>query len=292
MAELTFAGLGSMGSGMARRLISAGHTVRVWNRSRGPVDELVDEGAIAVDDPVDLFAAGPVFSMLANDAAVSSVFSRHVLAAAPAGSLHVNMATVGVQTADAQAALHAEFGIGYVAAPVLGRPNVAADGQLNIVAAGDAAAIGSVQRYLDVLGKQTWNLGSAPRTANLVKLAVNFTLIHAIQALAESLTLVEAGGVDASTFVEIITDVAFTGSAYTGYGKLIAERDYEPKFTVALGAKDLGLVSQAADEHGLALPSVPVLQQVYAATLHDPELAELDWSATAEVTRKQHPLGA
>jgi 3-hydroxyisobutyrate dehydrogenase-like beta-hydroxyacid dehydrogenase len=290
MVELTFAGLGSMGSGMARRLLGAGHTMYVWNRSRGPVDELVADGAIALDDPGQLLATGLTFSMLANDAAVTSVFSREVIARAPAGAIHVNMATVGLATADAQAALHAEFGVTYLAAPVLGRPNVAADGQLNIVASGDPAGIASAQPYLDVLGKQTWNVGPRARTANLVKLAVNFNLIHAIQALAESLTLVEAGGVDPSTFVEIITDVAFTGSAYKGYGKLIAERDYDPRFTVALGAKDLGLLAQAADEHGLSLPSVPVLQQVYATTLGHPELAELDWSATAEVTRKQHPL--
>jgi 3-hydroxyisobutyrate dehydrogenase-like beta-hydroxyacid dehydrogenase len=289
MAELTFAGLGSMGSGMARRLLGAGHTVFVWNRSRGPIDELVAAGAIALDDPRDLLATGLTFSMLANDAAVASVFSRDVIAGAPAGAIHVNMATIGLATADAQAALHAESGVTYLAAPVLGRPDVAA-GQLNIVASGDAAGIETVQKYLDVLGKKTWNVGPLPRTANLVKLAVNFNLIHAIQALAESLTLVEAGGVDAAAFVEIITDVAFTGSAYKGYGNLIARRDYDPRFTVALGAKDLGLLAQAADEHGLALPSVPVLQQIYAATLRDPGLAELDWSATAEVTRKQFPL--
>ena len=291
MAELTFVGLGSMGSGMARRLLGAGHTVHVWNRSRGPVDELVADGAIAIEDARDVLHTGLTFSMLANDAAVASVLTREALAAAPEGSIHVNMATVGLETADAQAALHAEFGVGYLAAPVLGRPNVAAEGNLNIVISGDEHLVTAVQPYLDVLGKRTWNVGPLPRTANLVKLAVNFNLIHAIQALAESLTLVEAGGVDASTFIDIITDVAFTGSAYKGYGTLIAQRDYDPKFTVALGAKDLGLVADAAALHGLALPSVPVLKQVYAATLADPDLADLDWSATAEVTRKQHPLG-
>jgi 3-hydroxyisobutyrate dehydrogenase-like beta-hydroxyacid dehydrogenase len=290
MAEVTFAGLGSMGSGMARRLLGAGHTVHVWNRSRGPVDELVGDGAIAVDRPEDVLKTGLTFSMLANDAAVTSVFTREAMAAAPTGAVHVNMATIGLDTADALAALHAEFGVGYLAAPVLGRPDVAAAGNLNIVVSGDAAGIAAVQPYLDVLGKHTWNVGTEARTANLVKLAVNFNIIHAIQALAESITLVEAGGVDPSTFVEIITDVAFTGSVYKGYGKLISEHSYVPGFTVTLGSKDLGLVAKAANDHGLTLPSVAALQQVYAATLADPALAELDWSATAEVTRQQHDL--
>lgn len=290
MNDLTFVGLGSMGRAMAKHLLDSGHTVSVWNRSSAAVGELVAAGATAVSDTRDLLATGLTFSMLANDAAVTDVFTEEVLAAAPEGAIHVNMATVGLPTADALAALHQKYGVTYLAAPVLGRPNVAAEGQLNIVAAGDEAALARVQPYLDVIGKRTWIVGDAPRAANLVKLAVNFNLIHAIQALAESLTLVEAGGVDSSAFVEILTDVAFTGSAYKGYGKLIADRDYDPKFTVALGAKDLGLLSDAADEHGIALPSVPVLRSVYETTLARPELADLDWSATAEVIRKQHPL--
>lgn len=290
MADITFVGLGSMGSAMAMRLLGAGHMVRVWNRSPEPVRELVDEGALVVTKASELLATGVTFSMLANDAAVTAVFTRDVLDAAPARAIHVNLATVGIGTADAMAELHAAAGVTYLAAPVLGRPDVAAAGNLNIVASGDPAGIAAVQPYLDVLGKHTWNVGPEPRTANLVKIAVNFNLIHAIQALAESLTLVEAGGVDSSTFIEIITDVAFTGSVYKGYGRLIAEREYDPKFSVALGAKDLGLLADAAREHGLSLPSVAVLQQVYATALANPDLADLDWSATAEVTRNQHEL--
>ncbi len=288
MADVTFVGLGSMGSAMARRLMAAGHTVHVWNRSRGPVDELVAEGAIAIEDPDKIFATGPVFSMLANDNAVASVFSASVLAAAPPASMHVNMATVGLETADIQADVHAAAGIGYLAAPVLGRPNVAAAGQLNIVASGDQKSIEAMRPFLEAMGKRVWVVGTAARDANVVKIAVNFNLIHAIQALAESETLVEAYGIDSSTFVEILTDVAFTGSAYKGYGKLIAEQDYTPHFSVTLGAKDLALAARAAEQRHIALPSVPTLQRVYAAALGRPELADLDWSATAEITRKQH----
>jgi 3-hydroxyisobutyrate dehydrogenase-like beta-hydroxyacid dehydrogenase len=288
MADVTFVGLGSMGTAMARRLMAAGHTVHVWNRSRGPVDELVAEGAIAIEDPDEIFATGPVFSMLANDNAVASVFSARVLGAAPPASMHVNMATVGLDAADAQADVHAAAGIGYLAAPVLGRPNVAAAGQLNIVASGDQKSIEDVRPFLEAMGKRVWVVGNAARDANVVKIAVNFNLIHAIQALAESETLVEAYGIDPSTFVDILTDVAFTGSAYQGYGKLIAEQDYTPHFSVTLGAKDLALAARAAEQRHIALPSVPTLQRVYAATLARPELADLDWSATAEITRKQH----
>ena len=94
-------------------------------------------------------------------------------------------------------------------------------------------------------------------------------------------------GLQATKFVDILTDTAFTGSVYKGYGKLIAQRSYAPAFSVALGAKDLELVAQAADAHGLALPSMSTLRRVFAGALASPELAELDWSAIAEVTRRQ-----
>ena len=287
MAHVGFVGLGAMGSAMARRLMAAGHTVHVWNRSSAAVDELTAEGAVPAKDLSDILSTGMAFSMLANDRAVTSLFTPEALNAAPPGAMHVNMATVGIETADALARLHTEAGVGYLAAPVLGRPDVAAAGQLNIVVSGDQETVERARPFLDAMAKEVWLVGERARDANIVKLAVNFNLIHAIQALAESVTLIEAAGLQATRFVDLLTDTAFTGSAYKGYGKLIAEKNYAPAFAVALGAKDLDLVAQAADAHGLVLPSMSTLQRMFAAALASPELAELDWSAIAQVTRMQ-----
>jgi 3-hydroxyisobutyrate dehydrogenase-like beta-hydroxyacid dehydrogenase len=286
MTDVGFIGLGSMGSVMARRLMAAGHTVHVWNRTSSAAEELVAAGAVLARSPEAAIATGIVFSMLANDAAVESVFSTEALAAAPDGGCHVIHSTISVAAADRLAELHEAAGIDYIAAPVLGRPNVAAAGDLNIVAAGDPAAIERVQPFLDVLGRRTWVVGATPSAANLVKIGVNYNLIHALQALGESLTLVERGGVDGETFVEILTDVAFTGSAYTGYGSAIARKAYTPPgFTVALGLKDLSLTEAAAASLGVTLPTSPVLRSMFESALANPELAELDWAAIAEITR-------
>jgi 3-hydroxyisobutyrate dehydrogenase-like beta-hydroxyacid dehydrogenase len=286
MADIGFIGLGTMGAAMARRLIGAGHTVHVWNRTASAVDELVDAGAVRATTVSAALSTGLVFSMLANDDAVDGTFSPEVLATAPSGSVHVNHATVSVAAADRFALVHAEAGVRYVAAPVLGRSSVAAAGQLNIVVAGPATAIEQVRPFLDVLGKHTWIIGERASKASLVKIGVNFNLIHALQSLSESITLMEQGGVDSSTFVEILTDAAFTGSAYRGYGDLIARRAYTPPgFTVGLGLKDLSLAEQAAADLGAVLPSAPVLRDIFTRALADPDLASLDWSAIAEITR-------
>ncbi|WP_341940268.1 NAD(P)-dependent oxidoreductase [Microbacterium sp. LWH10-1.2] len=288
MTTVGFIGLGTMGAAMASRLIDAGHTVLVWNRSSAAAEPLVAAGARSVDSPAEALRAGVAISMLANDAAASAVFTPDALRSA-SGAVHVNMSTLSLATVRELVVRHREAGVAYVAAPVLGRPHLAASGGLNIVAAGPSDALNRAEEFLSVLGKRTWRLGEEPERANLVKIGVNYNLIHTLQALAESLNLVERGGVDGSVFVEILTDAAYTGTAYTGYGKMIAERGYRPVgFSAALGLKDLTLAQSAAQEYRAALPTADVLADIFEQTLEDGELSQLDWSAMAEITRRQN----
>jgi len=182
------------------------------------------------------------------------------------------------------------LGHGYIASPVLGRPQVAEAGGLNILAAGDPPDIVSLQPFFDVMGTRTWPMGDSPRVANLVKVAVNYNIIHAIQAIAESMTLTTSAGVDPDDFVELLTGTLFGGVVYSGYGGLIAKRDYRPQaFSLELGKKDLGLAEQAADNAGVNLPSAAILQELFDRALDSPELGDRDWSALAEVTLSQLP---
>lgn len=287
MSDVGFIGLGTMGTGMARRLIHAGHRVVVWNRTREALHPLLEAGAVAASTPAEALSTGTTFSMLAHDAAADAIFDEAAVSGAP-GAVHVNMATLGLDTARRLHARHAAAGVGYVAAPVLGRPHLADRGLLNIVAAGAAGDLDRADEFFPALGAHVWRVGDDPAKANLVKLGVNYNLIHTIQALAESLNLMERGGVPGDTFVEILTDAAYTGTAYTGYGPLIAGRTYAPAaFGVRLGLKDLSLVRAAASEMSAALPTAPVLQAIFEEALADPDLAEGDWSAIAEITRRR-----
>ncbi|QZY50723.1 NAD(P)-dependent oxidoreductase [Leucobacter tenebrionis] len=282
-----FIGLGTMGSAMALRIAQSDHKLLVWNRTAGKADELVSAGARETSTPTEVFERSDiVLSMLANDAAADAAFSEDALQRG-SGTLHVNMATISLAMCRELAERHREHGVGYIAAPVLGRPDVAAAGQLNIVAAGEEALVDRAEPILSLLGKQVWRVGDDPAQASLVKIGVNYNLIHALQALGESLSLVEHGGVDSRTFVDILTDTAFTGSAYRGYGGIIAQRSYHPAgFPVALGLKDLRLATAAAAELGAALPTAPVMNEVFDAALADPDLRDADWSAIAEIIRR------
>ncbi len=292
-ASVAFLGLGAMGAGMVSRLLDEGYAVTVWNRSQPAVDALVvREGVGVAATPAAAFEACElVHSMLADDAALLAVFDDELLASVPAGRVHINHATISPAAAHELAERHARHGVGYVQAPVLGRSTIAATGGLLIVASGDPTAVAAAMPSLEAPGQKTWNLGADVAMASVVKIAVNYSLISAMQSIAESVSLVEATGIDSSEFVEILTHTAFSGAAHKGYAPIIAEKRYEPVgFAMSLGLKDLGLAEAAAAERGVSLPIAPVLHELFEAALADSELRELDWSAVAEITRRRSGL--
>lgn len=285
MAIIGFLGLGTMGSAMARRLVDAGHDVRVWNRSPDAASPLVEAGATPVGTPGEALATGLSLSMLADDAAAEAVLDAS--AVAQARGIHVNTASISPAAADRLEALFRAHGARYVAAPVLGRPAVAAAGKLNILAAGPPATVDEVLPILEKLGTRVWRLGERPRIANAVKVAVNYNIIHAIQALGESIAMTERLGVDPALFHELLTSTLFDGVVYRGYGAEIVTQAYDPPgFVMGLGFKDLRLAEEVAAETRAALPTAPALRRVYEIALSDPELEHLDWGAAAEVMRR------
>ena len=286
MTSVSVVGLGAMGRPIARNLMGAGFDVTVWNRSPEAVAELVAEGATGAKTVAEAFQSGVVLSMLADDSAVSAaILDPAVLASVPTGTVHVNMATVSVGLAKRAAALHAEYGIGYIAAPVFGRVSVAQAGQLNIIAGGDSSLLERVQPFLDVIGARTWPQGERPEQANIVKIIGNYLILAAIQSLGEAITLGERSGVDGSQLVELLTSTIFPGPVYSSYGNLVATRQYEPAgFTTTLGLKDLRLALDAADSVDLDLPFGGVLRSVLAQALANGQ-GEMDWASIAELVR-------
>ncbi|SIJ48896.1 Putative oxidoreductase [Mycobacteroides abscessus subsp. bolletii] len=285
MSTIAVIGLGAMGKAMADNLVQAGHQVSVWNRSPAPVAELVAVGARPLDSVAQAFDSGVVFSVLADDHAVTETLLAPEVLAAGHGALHVNLATVSARLADRATALHDEHGVGYVAAPVFGRVPVAQAGQLQVLAAGAAAQIDKAQSFFDVIGARTWRLGDAPRQANVVKIIGNFLIASAIQSLSEAVSMAERSGVDSALLVELLTSTLFQGPAYSSYGKLIATSAYEPAgFTTTLGRKDVGLALEVAADTGLRLPFGEILRTVFDEALAGGH-ANLDWSSIADLQR-------
>jgi 3-hydroxyisobutyrate dehydrogenase-like beta-hydroxyacid dehydrogenase len=191
-----------LGRAIAGRLLAAGADVAVWNRSPQPVEDLVSQGAIGTADLQEAFQSDVVFSVLSNDSAVSStLLDPQLLQLVPSSTVHVNLSTVSPELSRKATKMHAEAGIGYLAAPVFGRVPAAEAGLLNIMVAGDRSLISAVQPFFDVVGQRTWIMGTEPHHANIVKIIGNYLIACSIQSLSEAVTLAESAAVDTSELI-------------------------------------------------------------------------------------------
>ena len=282
--KVGFLGLGEMGRGMVRNLLKAGHDVWVWNRSPEPAQALAEAGATPVPSPLDVAESDAFVTMLADDAAVRSVVLESGLLAAIRNDLvHVGCSTVSVALAQELTASHTARGVGYVSAPVFGRPEAAAAGALNIIAAGAADAIGKVQPLLDAMGQKTWPAGDEPFRANLIKIAGNMMIAAAIEAMAEATSLGEANGIPPETMLDIYTGALFPSPVYKRYGAAIASKRHEPAgFKLKLGLKDIRLALEAGDASNVPLPFGSVLRDAMLSAMAAGR-GDQDWSALAEI---------
>ena len=289
--KVGFIGLGAMGSPMASNLVAAGHAVTVWNRSSAACEPLASLGAKAVSTPERAAQGEVLCSMLADDRAVREVIlDSGLLDAMDRGTVHVNHATISVGLARELVAAHEERGLGYVAAPVFGRPDAAAAATLNILVAARAALVEQVRPLLEAMASRIWPLGEAPERANVAKIAGNFMLASAIESMAEASALARAHGISAADFLDVMTGTLFAAPAYQGYGKLIAEQQFKPAgFPLPLGLKDVGLALAAGEGARVPLPFAGVLRDSLLEALAGGD-EELDWSALSLVAARRAHL--
>lgn len=287
--NIGFLGLGTMGKAIATNLVKAGYRVQVWNRSPEPVAALASLGAIPMATPRETsIGVDVLISMLADDDATKAVvIDGGALEVMQPGASHINMATVSVDCALELGRRHSDKAIRYLAAPVLGRVNIAETGQLNILAAGDPDALRDVQPLFDILGQKTWILGDSPEQANAVKLAVNTMIAGAIGAMGEGVALSQGYGIAKEVFIDLITSTVFAAPVYKGYGMAIAQERFEPAgFKLALGLKDVRLTMEAAENVNVPLPIASVLRDNHIDSLAHGE-GHWDWAALARVSPRR-----
>jgi 3-hydroxyisobutyrate dehydrogenase-like beta-hydroxyacid dehydrogenase len=288
--EIGVIGLGNMGFAMASRLIETGHRPAVWNRSPAPTEALVKKGAERAAGPREVFDNEIVLTMLSTDEAIRQVITPDVLQAARKGVVHVLCATISVGFSKELARAHNDAGLGYVAAPVLGRPDAAQAGALNIFAAGEQEAVARAMPVLQALAKKVWRMGEEPSTANAVKLATNFSLAAAIETMSEAFVLARRYGIEPLTMAEIFTETLFAAPAYKIYGPIIAGKQFEPAgFELRHGLKDIRLVLQAAGQAGVPLPIAGILRDNFIDAISHGD-GDKDWSAIANVAERRAGL--
>lgn len=281
--RISFVGMGAMGRSLVSRLLEAGHEVWAWNRSPFEPFALQSRGLKVATSWADVAGSDIVLSMLANDEAVTEVFLQNgLLETLSQGTVHVNMATISGHLAQDLAARHKARRLSYIACPVLGRPDAAAEGRLHLLLAGDAVVIEQWQALWSVLGQKTWLFGEQPENANIVKIATNLTLACAIEAMGEGAQLVKGYGMEAAPFLDMLVGTLFAAPAYKVYGSLIAEGRFSPAgFRAKLGLKDAKLALEAGERARVPLPFASVVRDNFLDCLAHGE-GELDWSVLVQ----------
>ena len=286
--EIGFIGVGTMGSPIAANLAAAGFALTVYNRNPDRAAPLVARGARRAVSPGGCAEAGDaVVTMVADDDAIEAVTfgPDGLLRGLRPGGIHINMTTTSVAMTRRLAEAHAARGTRFVAAPVFGRPDRAAERALWICAAGPPEALEACRPVLAATSQGIFVAGPDAVQAAVVKIAVNFQLAAALVTMSEGFALAAKAGVNPQQLLDILNTVQFQTPVYKNYGQRICDGAFDPAgFKLSLGLKDVRLVLAAGDALNVPLPVASVLRDHLLSGVAR-GYADLDWSVVSRVIR-------
>lgn len=281
MTSLGWVGAGRMGHALAARLLSNGHELAVYNRTREKALGLVEQGATLVDEVADLADRDIVFTMVAGPADVEQVVEALLSKPGVQPGLIIDSTTISPSSGERIRARALERGTAMLAAPVSGNPKVAAAGRLTIAASGPAAAWDTARPYLELLCRKATYVGEG-ESARLVKVCHNLMLGVVAECMAEISVLAEQGGVSRADLWEFMND-SVMGSTFTRYKTpAYVNLDFKPTFTPALLLKDFHLGFDAARESHVSMPVVAAAEQA-VQLLEGIKGNEVDFAALLEL---------
>lgn len=287
--KIAIIGLGNMGSAMAKRLLSQGYELTVFNRTRQKAEALIPFGAkVAVSAGSAAASADILITTVIDDHALETVSfgDGGVIASLRPKAIHLSMSTISDGLAQKLSQAHHAQGSQFVGAPVFGRPTAAADGKLFILAGGSEAALAQCTEVFSVLGQKWILVGSEARVAHLMKILGNFMLFSAIESMAEAMARAASEGVPQRAFLEAMTSTVFTAPFFSVYGGLMASEKFDSPQAVNfhLALKDIRL----AIECGAAKSTVPMAQLMEDRLRQGIEegLGDLDVSALVKIASR------
>lgn len=293
MTNVTFIGLGRMGLGMAHRLLAAGHRVRAYNRTASRAASLIERAASIHASPREASSgADVIIAMVTDDAALrdvwmgeEGVFSSPV----PAGTLVIECSTLSHDWVLELAAEAQRRSLRYIDCPVTGLPDMAAAGDLTLLAGAATEDLARAQPVLDAFSKQTVHFG-AIGAGTVYKLMINLQGAIQIAAIAEGMALAERAGLNLHTVAETLaTGQAASPQVVRNARRMVdGEHDTNIQFTPQLRLKDVDYALRLARKLGISVPFAAVASDAYT---HLCELghASSNESKIIEVARVRRP---
>jgi 3-hydroxyisobutyrate dehydrogenase-like beta-hydroxyacid dehydrogenase len=291
--KIGFIGTGMMGFPMARNLLKAGYDLSVYNRTPEKATSLIELGAAVEKNPFDVAQPGGiVMSCVSDDSSLTAVVGENGQLAERLGKggIHVSMSTILPKTAARLSRQQSAFAGYYVAAPVMGRPDIVLAKKQSYFIAGNENAKKRVEPLLAAIGMKVFDFGTFPEKANVAKLAANFLIASAIEAMAEAFTLVSKNNGDSDKLLEALGSTLFACPIYQNYGRQILDKKYtKPLFKLGLAQKDVRLVAETAAESKTPMRFGRVLQDRFSeAAAHG--LSDYDWTGIASEVEKEAGL--
>ena len=267
MAELGFVGLGTMGGGVVRRLLAAGHAVTVWNRTREKAEPLLEAGASWADTPRSVAERSEiVFTMVTNTAAVQAVTEGPdgILAGLGPGKVYVDMSTASPANTRAVAETVVAVGAQMLDAPVSGSVITLEEGKLSIMVGGDAETFERVKPVLEAIGPRVFHLGPNGAAVTM-KIAINLSLAVQMLAFSEGVLLAEKTGIGREQAVEVMLASVIASPMVTYRGPFVLEQPDEAWFDCRMMQKDLNLALELGRELEVPLPTTAVTNELLTA---------------------------
>lgn len=280
-------GLGIMGGAIAERLLTVGHTVFVYNRTRQKAEPLLAQGAYWADSPAEVTRqCEVVISIVTDPAAVEQVSlgEQGILPALGAESVHCDMSTVSPAWSRHMAETYRRAGKRFVQAPVLGGRKQILEGTLLVFGGGSEEDVDRCEPAWRAFSDKIWRFPTADQ-ATTTKLACNMMIAHMMVGLGQSLLFAAKGGVSPSVLLDILSKSNLGAPMYSTKGKAVLERNFQANFFVRHLLKDLSLAEEAARETNTILPLNALTRELFVAAMQH-GFSDEDYSAVVKVMER------
>jgi 3-hydroxyisobutyrate dehydrogenase-like beta-hydroxyacid dehydrogenase len=286
-------GLGRMGAAFAENLLSGGYRIIVHDLDMRRAQPLQAKGARTAERLTDLAVCDLVISALPDDVALEAVSlgTDGLIGFLPPGAVHVSTGTISPELSRRLAIVHAVHGQRFVAAPVLGSPDLARARGLFVLAGGAPEAVARARPVLERLGQRVFVIGDDPGQASLVKLAGNVLTAATLESMGEVFALLRKAGVDPHLAFDVFTGSLFDGRVHKTYGGKMVDGRYDPPgMTAPLAVKDLRLALAEAEKLAVPMSVASLVHDRLVATMARGWVG-LDWSALGLLAAADAGLG-
>ncbi len=272
-----------MGSPMAMRLIDAGYTVHIFNRTKEKCAPVVHKGAILKSSATDVATTSDiVITMLTDDHAVRST-STQVQSALRKGSLHIDCSTVSPALTSSLEKEYMLSGRNFLHVPVLGSIPQATDGSLMLFVGGSDAAFSNAEPVLKILGKKSWRFPRAEQASSM-KLIMNSFITGMIGTLSQAFVFAKQADLQGETILDVLNFSALNSGMYQTKGKSILEENFSPRFFLENLLKDTNLFSDAARSYSIEMPITEAMKSLLQKAVSQ-GLGKEDYSAIIKILR-------